>query len=152
MLVDPTLYPSFWVKVQKTDSCWLWTAYCNKGGYGSFTFRQKKYLATRFAYMICKGGLKSADKILHSCDNPPCVNPDHLFIGTPKRNSEEMVERGRSTRGEKHGRAAITTALAVWARKVYIPRDPRYGVRALARRLGVSPITLSRAIRGETKY
>lgn len=89
---------SFFAKVDKTDKCWLWTATKNKHGYGQFYDRVKKHtrLATHVSIEIATGvpfpvGMHAC----HSCDNPPCVNPDHLFLGTQKQNIRDGINKGR---------------------------------------------------------
>jgi hypothetical protein len=97
----------FMSHVQKSDSgCWLWNAYRNHNGYGQLTVcpGNKRMLAHRVSYLLHVGEIPSGLCVLHKCDVPACVNPDHLFIGTKKRNSEDMVAKGRAAgaKGECH--------------------------------------------------
>lgn len=89
----------FWAKVDKTGSCWLWTGAVDRDGYGSFTAffdGQKKFLrAHRFAYQLCKGEIAHGLFVCHSCDVPLCVNPDHLWLGTPADNVSDMLAKKR---------------------------------------------------------
>jgi len=68
----------FWAKVEKTDTCWNWTAQLISGGYGHFRVGSKKILAHRFSYRLLKGSLDPSLTIDHLCRNRKCVNPDHL--------------------------------------------------------------------------
>jgi len=97
----------FWIKVKRTDAseCWLWTAYRNVFGYGVFSgVRGKLVLAHRFAWTTAHGDIPDGAAILHHCDNPPCVNPSHLFLGDQPANVRDMIEKGRSrrSRGDSH--------------------------------------------------
>lgn len=102
----------FWEKVDKTggpDACWLWMAAINKDGYGMFGVSRcvMKY-AHRVAWALTHGS--PSDHVLHSCDNPPCVNPAHLHEGDEALNKAEMVARGRSLTGERNPQAKLTGA------------------------------------------
>ncbi len=103
----------FWKKVDKRgpDDCWLWLASCDRRGYGQVMLRDKRprrahHLAMHFDGRPRPGDLHS----LHSCDNPPCVNPAHLRWGTNAENTQEKMIRGRchDTSGERHARHKLT--------------------------------------------
>lgn len=87
--------PDFWFFVDKTPGhgpkgdCWVWTGYRNPHGYGVFQRDGRKTLAHRFVLS------DPSDNVLHRCDNPPCVRPEHLFCGTHTENVRDMWEKGR---------------------------------------------------------
>lgn len=96
----PTI-PRFWAQVQKTETCWLWKGFptgANK--YGDFQVDGVRYRAHRYSYEMAKGPIPDGMKVLHRCDNPICVNPDHLFLGTQGDNMRDMTRKGRH--GGKH--------------------------------------------------
>lgn len=92
---DATRIDMFWVKVEKTDSCWIWKAFKNENGYGVFWVPKKLYLAHRISYELTTAKLKAGECVLHHCDNPACVNPAHLFVGDQKLNSLDRIKKGR---------------------------------------------------------
>ena len=99
----------FWDKVEKTDSCWLWTGYRNEKGYGIFRVIGGVERAHRFSYLLHYGEIPAGKMILHSCDNPSCVNPSHLYAGTETDNSRDREERTKPNRkGSNNGRSKLT--------------------------------------------
>ncbi len=85
----------FWKYVLKTSSCWLWTAYKLPGGYGMASHNRQHILAHRVSYELTHGIIPDRLWVLHRCDNPSCVNPDHLFLGTAKDNTHDAIRKGR---------------------------------------------------------
>lgn len=84
----------FWKKVTKTETCWLWNACCmNRNGYG--VFASVKELAHRYSYRLAFGEIPKGMYVCHHCDNPKCVRPDHLFLGTQRDNLHDMRRKGR---------------------------------------------------------
>lgn len=87
--------PRFWPKVQKTKSCWLWSGATGRGDYGHFIVKRKLIKAHRFSWELVNGKIPSGLHCLHHCDNPPCVRPDHLFLGTDLDNARDAINKGR---------------------------------------------------------
>lgn len=94
----------FWAKVDMRgpDECWLWTAsrFTDRYGYGKFNAGTRQdetnvVYAHRFAYALMHGPIPDGMQVLHSCDAPPCVNPQHLRLGTPRENTDDKMRRGR---------------------------------------------------------
>ncbi len=102
----------FWKYVEKTEGCWLWTAARGGGGYGQLgvgRMGENRFVrAHRLSYEIHVGAIPDGMCVLHHCDNPQCVRPDHLFLGTPRDNSEDMIRKGRHSYGEKRPLSVLT--------------------------------------------
>ena len=87
----------FWSKVdiQGPNDCWLWTAYKDKNGYGNFWFNGKTIKAHRMVWSFINKEIANGICACHTCDTPPCVNPSHLWLGTPQNNTDDMMRKGR---------------------------------------------------------
>lgn len=89
----------FWTKVDVRDGCWSWRAARNPKGYGVFSCEGRTVSAHRFSYELYNGPIPSGMVVRHKCDNPPCVNPDHLELGTQADNERDKINRGRYRNG-----------------------------------------------------
>jgi hypothetical protein len=98
----PTLEDRFWSKVDRSGPCWLWTASTHANGYGAFGIGNKKHYAHRVSYELAYGVIPPGLFVLHHCDNPPCVRPEHLFLGRDADNVSDMIAKGRNSHGESH--------------------------------------------------
>jgi hypothetical protein len=105
------------------NSCWIWQGKLNPLGYGSFNLhiglcKYKKVVASRLSYEYYNGHISGKMYVCHTCDTPSCVNPRHLYLGTARRNAQDMSNKGRSLYGEKNPRAKFTNAQAEEIRKL----------------------------------
>lgn len=116
----------FLVKINKTKHCWIWSAAKFRNGYGCFARLGRSRLAHRISWEIHKGEIPRGLLVLHRCDNRPCVNPDHLFLGTHHDNNMDCIMKGRQVSGHvlgsKHGRCKLTEAAVLAMRNEYVPR------------------------------
>lgn len=136
------------------SKCIEWTGWRHAKGYGGVDVRDGegrwvKQYAHRLAYCEAHGLTLDDIKgkvIRHKCDNPPCVNPDHLELGTQRDNIHDMLRRGRFANGERQWQAKLTAEQVSAIRKAYTPRCPVNGGAALARQYGVPPQTISKVV------
>ncbi len=100
----------FWAKVDKRgpNECWEWTGARTSKNYGNFWTGSRYVTASSFSYELHNGPLLDDQMACHTCDNPPCINPAHLFPGTFVENMQDMVNKGRSLRGEAHNMRRLT--------------------------------------------
>lgn len=140
---------SFWSKVdvKGCDDCWEWLA-ANICGYGVFTSKQKNIRAHRFSWELKFGDIGDGMCVLHKCDNPSCVNPKHLFLGTHKDNMRDMFSKNRrpSVRGEDHPHAKLSEEDVREIRKLY--SGGGYSHSELGKRYGVSKGAISGILSG----
>jgi HNH endonuclease len=87
---------------EPNSGCWLWTGAVNIKGYGQIKINKKTQSAYRISYELYKGTIPPNMHIRHKCDNPLCVNPDHLILGTHNDNMQDMISRNRSAKGMKN--------------------------------------------------
>jgi hypothetical protein len=150
------------VTPEPNTGCWLWTGYLNekRGGYGTFArgngeWRKGGLRAHRAAWTLFRGPIPDGLAVCHRCDFPPCVNPDHLFLGTIQDNVDDMRRKGRANptapahvrRGTEVPQARLNDQLVASARRRAAAGE---GPRAMAADFGVDESVLGRAIRGAT--
>jgi hypothetical protein len=131
------------------DGCYVWKGYKGKDGYGTFRLDQKTCTtAHRAAYLFFKGS-PDGKVVRHKCDNPPCVNPDHLELGSPLDNVMDAVERGRRSpqNGENNHASKLTQTQADEIRSRYA--SEKVSQQALAAEYGVSQVTISLIVRNK---
>jgi hypothetical protein len=136
----------FWRKVNKTDECWLWTASVDHDGYGQF-HAGKQTRAHRFSFQLAYGWLPERGVIMHKCDTPRCVRPDHLVAGTHEDNVRDKIAKGRLRvpHGADHWSRRLSLEQIKAARSSW--ESGMFTQARLAEEYGVSAATINRAIR-----
>lgn len=142
---------SFWHRVAKTDKCWNWTGATHKFGYGEFAYMNEWYRTHRFSYKLHFGDIPPNSHVLHRCDNPRCVNPDHLFLGSHTDNMRDMKLKGRAHKttsyfGERHHKSKLSAADVIAIRKKL---KNGTAIRALAREYCVNQGSIQGIDRGK---
>ena len=131
----------FEAKVKAVESgCHEWQSTLHRDGYGKFWLETGQVQAHRVAYQIYKGEIADGLWVLHTCDNRKCVNPDHLYLGTAKQNTNDMHKRARNVGRTKYSMELVEKARALYA-------DGR-SQQSIADELGIHQTTISKFIRG----
>jgi len=144
---------SFWNKVQKTDTCWEWIGSKNNGGYGKFWFKRKCINSHRFAWLLTYGDIPKGNYVLHHCDNPSCVRPDHLFLGSQRDNMQDMLLKGRgvwgrtSLLGETNPRAKLISDDVLTIRRLF---SDGMSQTDIAKQYGMSVMAIHNIVRYKT--
>ena len=145
-----TVLERFERKFYVTPGCWIWTASTVTNGYGKFFVNGKHERAHRVSYKLYVGPIPEGNDhhgvcVLHKCDTPSCVNPDHLFLGTQQDNLSDMKKKGRSIKGAARWNSKLTDGIV---------RDIRASNEAsiiLAKKYNVIPRTIN-GIRGRRAW
>jgi len=143
----------FWryvAKGQPVDSCWLWAGARQPKGYGTLNVEGKSVKAHRLSYELHHGPIPKGLHVLHRCDNPPCVNPAHLWAGTNMENIADKMAKGRepNLKGEKHPLAMLTEADVKQIRALHAAGGLNYA--QIGARFGVEKHVVGMVIRRET--
>jgi hypothetical protein len=148
----------FWSGVRASMECWEWTRGKTRLGYGRFAFRRRTERAHRVAYVLRVGPIPEGMCVCHRCDNPSCVRPSHLFLGTTQENTADKVAKGRHftgdpvsyerrPRGERHPMAKIGEADVFEIRRA---RRAGVSLNALAARYGITKAAVRFAAIGKS--
>lgn len=150
-----------WSKIELTNGCWNWLGGKQKDGYGTLVVNGVSVQAHRLMYELFKGKIPKGMCVCHHCDNPSCVNPSHLFLGTRADNNRDRANKGRTkanvgqtmklhperrARGERQGSAKLTEADVKEIRELY---SGGLSQRILATMFGVSKTCIGEIARGE---
>lgn len=143
---NKSLEDKFWEKAKEVNSgCWEWQASRNKKGYGNFYLsvghsKDKHCLAHRMSWILTYGEIPDGLQVLHDCDNPSCVNPEHLFLGTNDDNVQDKIQKGRmrTLRGEESPSSKLTEAKV---RKMRELKNKGYSYAELGRKFNVDTST-----------
>lgn len=144
----PPLAVRFWSKVDKRgpDECWPWQAAPRKKseGYGAFWLDGRHQPATRVAWILTNGEFPKGKQVLHHCDNPPCCNPAHLFLGTNLENNADKVAKNRHVYGSRNPNAKLTEQQVVEIKRLKpVGTTPRGYRGEIAERYNVKPGTIT---------
>jgi hypothetical protein len=138
----------FWQKVSKSDECWTWIGSKDCDGYGVMSQHVNGIAKQRKAHIISYelhfGEIPTGICVLHKCDNPSCVNPEHLFLGTQADNQHDRKNKGRQAKGEANGRAKLTEQDVRDIRYLYKTVD--ISQTGLANKYGVSQYSISQVV------
>lgn len=140
-----TLEEAFWQYAipGEPGACWEWTGSRTRG-YGQFAFQSRRYKAHRVSYLLHHGPIPDGMEVCHTCDNPPCWNPEHLWVGTRAENAEDAARKGRM-QGERNAFAKLTDDDVRNIRLLY----PRFTMQQIATQLAVSPATIWLVLSGK---
>jgi hypothetical protein len=158
-MINKNTVARFWsyVEVGGTDDCWEWQASRNNHGYGQLSKAKNKspYKTHRLSWEIHNGEIPTGMSVCHKCDNPPCVNPKHLFLGTHYENMQDAKHKGRmanngSAPGEANPAAKLTPAEVSEIRTSYTEGEMPQSY--LAKKYGICDDSIAKVIRNETYY
>jgi hypothetical protein len=150
--VSPEDAARFWEKVNKgqPDQCWEWAACTNPKGYGQFRWDGMMRQAHRMAWQIVHGPIPEGMCVCHTCDNPACVNPEHLFIGTVADNNNDRDAKGRTVfmSGEDNGMTKLNREQVAEIKRM--GEAMHHGQAEIASRYGVTRYAICDIARGRT--
>lgn len=143
-MIEQKYIDRFWNKVEKTDLCWLWQGGRHPDGYGIYKVNGQAWQAHRFSSLL-DGRNPKGWCVCHHCDNPACVRPSHLFLGTHKDNMRDMMAKGRNRqpKGEQNGFSKLTADIVISIRNdcdniIRNGRFPRNTLNSLSKKYNIS--------------
>ena len=145
----------FWsrIKVLTAKDCWEWQGYLSPKGYGKIFIERGKsmMLVHRFSYILHHGSIPDNLFVLHRCDNPRCVNPNHLWLGTKNDNNQDCIAKGRrnnvGSKGESHPNVSLTDAQVIEIRNLFANHRT---IQEIATQYGMSHGAISHIVKGRS--
>ncbi len=141
------LVKRFWRKVSLTKPCWVWTGAKDRHGYGLMWNGERLVLAHRLSFRVHFGEFDESLHVCHTCDNPLCVYPGHLWSGTNAENTKDKVLKSRQRRGERTPNAVLTAELVPKLRARHAAGETLTNIAAS---VGVDRSTVGNAVRRKT--
>lgn len=135
-------------RIGRPDECWRWRTKLWPSGYGIFSCWNRNMRAHRAAWIFYRSPIPDGMEVLHTCDNPACINPRHLFLGNTAINVADKIAKGRQPRGEQCTHAKLTAAQVAEIRARY--KAGGVSCRQLSKVYGVSDSAINDAVRGKT--
>jgi hypothetical protein len=148
-MTDSRTFERFYSKVAINDGCWMWAGAKHRDGYGFFALGGSSQLAHRVSWQLENGPIPDGSHVLHRCDNPACVRPGHLFLGTNQDNVTDKMSKGRfrTLRGKEQGCSKLSDGAV---REMRAKRASGATYAALGREYGVSDVAARNAVTGGT--
>lgn len=144
---EPNPVERFWRHVVVRDGCWGWTRYRDKDGYGKLWVNRTFVSAHRFSWELHHGPIPDGLCVIHTCDNPPCSNPEHLRLGTVRENTWDAARKRRLSHGKDRPAAKLTDAAVLDIRARYRAGETQ---QAIADRYSVTRPCIGYVVRRET--
>lgn len=148
--ISDELMSRLWSKVDKVSNqngCWIWTRSKSKKGYGQFGIGRNQFLVHRILLTLKESRCIDGFLACHHCDNPSCVNPDHLWVGTTQENTLDMLKKGRSLKGEDHPMRTLNKDFVIKIRLLY--EGGGHSHSTLAKMFSICPATIGKILRRE---
>jgi hypothetical protein len=143
-------FDRFFARIKKSQNgCWEWSGVRWKNGYGRIMVNGKRRKAHRVSFLIHNGFLTKKQLVCHTCDNPCCVNPEHLFLGSVKDNSDDKISKMRHGIGSRNGRSVLSQDQVLMLRSMRVI-DVIDSLKEIADRLSVSTVSVRNVIKRKT--
>ena len=139
-------------KAVPDGDCLMWIGATHPRGYGQIRVNGKFQKAYRVSYEIHHGAIPAGLVVMHSCDRPGCIKPEHLSVGTQADNVRDMFNKGRANKatGANNAKTKLTAAQVAEARALYIPKKYGHGAAVLGKKFGVSKMAMQEVLAGRT--
>lgn len=142
----------FWSRLERTEGCWLWKGTRNGAGYGLFMVERRRCTgAHRMAWELTNGLIPAGLLVLHKCDNPPCCNPNHLFLGTYLDNTKDMQTKERGHSGPNEFRPRVRKLTVADVHSIRHLFGLGHSMKSIAKQFNIAPHYASRVARGKVK-